>query len=112
MMSDLPVGDPVATATAQRPDGGELVGRFVSLVPADPEAHAPDLWRCSHGDRQVESLWTYLPYGPFPDVASMRRWLEGCAASQDPLFRVVLDHSSRAPVGMVSDLNVDLAMGR
>jgi len=110
-MGELPVGDPVAPSAARRPAPGRtLTGRSVALVPVEPATHATPLWSASHGDPATEALWTYLPYGPFADAAEMRAWLEGCAASEDPLFSVVVDLASGAPVGIVSDLNVDPAM--
>jgi RimJ/RimL family protein N-acetyltransferase len=109
-MTKLAVGAPVPDGESRRPRRRELVGAFVSLVPVDPAAHAEALWACSHGDPRTEALWTYMPYGPFPDVAEMQGWLERCASSEDPLFFAVLDRQSAAPVGMASMLNVDPVM--
>jgi RimJ/RimL family protein N-acetyltransferase len=111
-MSELPVGAPVPEGEAELPRHRDLVGTFVWLAPVDPPVHAEALWACSHGDARTESLWTYMPYGPFPEVADMRAWLERCAASEDPLFFAVIDGPSAAPVGMASMLNVDPAMRR
>jgi RimJ/RimL family protein N-acetyltransferase len=109
-MTELPVGSAVPDGEARRPSRRELVGSFVSAVPVDPDVHAEALWACSHGDERTEALWTYMPYGPFPDVGAMRGWLERCAASEDPLFFAVIDRTSAGPVGMASMLNVDPAM--
>jgi RimJ/RimL family protein N-acetyltransferase len=109
-MTELPVGVPVPGGEAQRPRRRELVGAFVSIVPVDPSVHAQALWACSHGDPRTGGLWTYLPYGPFPDATEMHAWLERCAASEDPLFFAVTDRGSGDPVGMASMLNVDVAM--
>jgi RimJ/RimL family protein N-acetyltransferase len=84
----------------------------VALVPVDPTAHAATLWACSHGDPATEALWTYLPYGPFPDPGAMQEWIEACAGSQDPLFFAVVDLASGDAVGMASDLNIDPVMRR
>ena len=56
-------------------------------------------------------MWTYMPYGPWPDEATMRASLEEQAASTDPLFFTVADRATSAPVGVVSFLNVDTTMG-
>jgi RimJ/RimL family protein N-acetyltransferase len=109
-MSELPVGATVPDGDARRPQRRELAGAFVSVVPVDPAVHAEALWACSHGDPHTEELWTYMPYGPFPDAAAMSAWLERSAASEDPLFFAVLDRLSAAPVGMASMLNVDTLM--
>lgn len=109
-MTELPVGDPVPDREVRRPARRELRGRSVSLVPLDPAAHADGLWDRSHGDPRAEALWTYMPYGPFPDREAMREWLAACSISQDPLFFAVVDLANDVPVGMVSELNIDPAM--
>jgi RimJ/RimL family protein N-acetyltransferase len=109
-MTELPVGAPVPDGEARRPQRRALVGTFVSVEPVDPAAHSEALWTCSHDDPRTEGLWTYMPYGPFADVAVMRGWLEQCAASQDPLFFAVIERGSAEPVGMASMLNVDPGM--
>ncbi|MGZ4147336.1 MAG: GNAT family N-acetyltransferase [Actinomycetota bacterium] len=110
-MSELPVGEPVDTTPARRPPREPLVGRFVSLVPVDPEAHAAGLFAASHdGSDEAERMWTYLAYGPWPDQAAMRVWLDALPPSDDPLFFTVLDRASGGPVGVVSFLNIDPAM--
>ena len=55
-------------------------------------------------------MWTYLAYGPWPDEASMRGWLEPLPASEDPLFLAVIDRPTGDPVGIVTFMSVDPAM--
>lgn len=103
----LPIGAPVADCgPARSPRRDTLDGRFVSLVPFDPERDAPELFRVSHGSRDVEALWTYMPYGPFASEADLRVWMEGCANSDDPLFFSVIERATRRPVGVVSFLAI------
>ncbi len=109
-MRTLPVGEPVASATCEKPERRPLEGRFVSLVPVEATEHAAALFACSHGDPETEALWTYLPYGPFEDVDAMRAWLEGRASSADPMFFTAIDRTGGEPVGMVSFLNMDPVM--
>lgn len=108
----LPVGETVAPLEGLHgPERKALAGRFVTLRPVDPAADAAALHGCSHGDPATESLWTYMgDYGPFAGVAAMQAWLEGSAASEDPLFFTVLENGS--PVGVVSFLNIVPAMRR
>ena len=89
----------------RRPTVDTLIGRYASLRPLDPQTDGAALYARSHGDAQGESLWTYLPYGPFADETAMHEWLAECAASRDPAFRVVLDADGQ-PAGMVSYLNI------
>jgi RimJ/RimL family protein N-acetyltransferase len=106
----LPVGEAVAdTSPAGRPREIDYHGQRVALsplraelVPARVATLVEELYSGSHGDPATESLWTYMAYGPFADRAAMRAWLDGCAASSDPLFLVVRDKLSQKAVGMVT----------
>jgi RimJ/RimL family protein N-acetyltransferase len=102
---DLPVGEPVDAGPARRPSRRALEGRFVQVRPVDPEADAETLWDVSHdGSTQADRLWTYM-YDPFADRAAMRAWLDGCAASSDPMFMTLVSRAV-GPVGMAAFMNV------
>jgi RimJ/RimL family protein N-acetyltransferase len=102
---DLPVGEPVDARPAHPPERRPLEGRFVRVRPLDPEEDAEALWNVSHdGSAQADRLWTYM-YDPFADRAAMRAWLEGCAASSDPLFMTV-ESRGGGPVGMAAFMNI------
>lgn len=106
MSTELPTGAPVEDRDAMPPPTtATIAGETVSLRPLDPATDVEALFAGSHGDPEREALWTYMPYGPFADAAAMRRWLEDCAASRDPAFRVVLDTRGE-PCGMASYLNI------
>jgi RimJ/RimL family protein N-acetyltransferase len=108
---ERPVGEPVGTTPAKRPARSPLEGRFVTLVPADPEAHAHGLFASSHdGSDEAASMWTYLPYGPWPNETAMRTWLELLPVSEDPLFLTVIDRATGDPVGIVTFMSVDPTM--
>ncbi len=109
-LDELPVGDPVPEARVERPPRVALRGSFVVLEPIDPAQHAEGLFEAGHGSPAADALWTYMPYGPFPDVGVMRAWLETLPASEDPLFFAVVRDGR--PVGMTSLLNVDTTMRR
>ena len=107
---DRPVGDPVGTAPARRPAREPLKGRYVSLVPVDPVRHTPGLFASAHdGSAEAGRMWTYLPYGPWPDEDAMRSWVEGLPASDDPLFFTVVE-STGDPVGVTTFMNIDPTM--
>jgi RimJ/RimL family protein N-acetyltransferase len=109
-LNDLPVGDPVPEVRVDPPARVTLQGSFVTLEPIDPARHAERLFAAGHGSAAAESLWTYMPYGPFADATGMRAWLETLAASEDPLFFAVI--RGGRPIGMTSFLNVDTTMRR
>lgn len=102
----LPVGHAVEPGAAGLPARKALTGRFVSLLPIDADACAASLYACSHGSTEAESLWTYMPYGPFADAAVMRAWLADRAVAKEPVFFAVIDNISRNAVGMISYLNI------
>lgn len=110
-MTELPVGEPADPTPAARPVPRRLEGRYLSLVPVDPDAHTPPLYRGSHGDADAVALWTYMAYGPFRGLAAMRAWLAELAASTDPVFLTPIDRSTASPVGVVSFMNVDPRCG-
>jgi RimJ/RimL family protein N-acetyltransferase len=102
--------DPVAVVPpATLPVRSILGGRHVSLEPLDPARHADGLYDATHGPGE-DDLWRYLPYGPFPDVHAMRRWLVERAVSSDPLFFAVCPSGGTAQ-GIASFLNIHPTTG-
>lgn len=94
-------------ARMDQPTRHALQGTAVTLRPLAPADDLAALYTASHGDPETESLWTWMPYGPFANRDAMGAWLEDCAASGDPAFRTVVDRASGRPIGMVSCLNIE-----
>lgn len=86
------------------PPRSALSGRYVELVPLDPERHAAALY-AAHAPLPG-SHWTYLPYGPFETAASYQRFLESMASGSDPLFFTLIDRASGAPAGLCAYLRI------
>ncbi|MGP8205816.1 MAG: GNAT family N-acetyltransferase [Acidimicrobiales bacterium] len=106
-----PVGEPVPNwAPRPAPQLCNLTGRRCRLEPLDPGRHAEDLYRANGMDEQGR-MWTYLSYGPFEDLGSYRQWLEGAAASHDPMFFAILAGEPSRAVGVASYLRVKPADG-
>ena len=91
------------------PSRAPMEGRFCRLEPLDAAAHAAGLHRAYALDEQGLG-WTYLPYGPFPDLGAYEAWVSEAASSDDPLFFAVLD-ADEAPVGVASYLRIMPAIG-
>jgi RimJ/RimL family protein N-acetyltransferase len=106
--ADLPIGEPVSTAPALRPERTELSGRFVRLVPLDAARHAADLFAETHGPDE-EGRWWYLGDGPYPDPAAFAAGLAEKAVSSDPLFFAVLDAVSGRALGYQTLMRIDAA---
>ena len=89
---------------AQPPRSEVLGGAAARLEPVDPARHAAGLFQSSSG---ADSIWDYLAYGPFVDLATFTAWLHERAASSDPLFFTVVDIDADAPRGMASYMRMD-----
>ena len=109
-MSRLPVGAPVEGWTARPvPPSTPMEGRACRLEPLSI-AHADALFEANALDESGAG-WTYLPYGPFENVAEYRAWVEKAAASPDPQFFAILSGPDPSPVGVASYLRIVPEMG-
>jgi RimJ/RimL family protein N-acetyltransferase len=104
----LPV-EPLPSGRA--PERAVLTGAYVRLEPVDVAAHGGSLYRLSHGRPEDAALWTYLPYGPFPDRDEFESWLAERARSSEPLFFAIVDRETGKASGMASYLNIVPANG-
>lgn len=93
---------------AKAPPKAPIDGSSVRLEPIDPARHVADLYELSKGD---DTIWNYMGYGPFADAGAMRTWLDGCAASPDPLYFAIVDKASGRAVGMTSFMRIDAKSG-
>ena len=89
-----------------RPPREPMQGRFCRVEPLDPARHAEDLHRAYALDADARH-WTYLPYGPFADLAAYRGWMEETCLGDDPLFFAVVDAERGRAVGVASYLRID-----
>jgi RimJ/RimL family protein N-acetyltransferase len=115
MINELgqPVGDPVPGWSARpHPATSTLGGHYCRLERLNPDRHAGELFAADQVDVRGET-WTYLPYGPFPDLKSYTRWARSAAAESDPFFYAIIDTDSQTDrisagraVGVLSLLRV------
>jgi RimJ/RimL family protein N-acetyltransferase len=94
------------------PQAEPIEGRFIRLEKLDPRRHGEDLWEVLQGPESDPVLWNYLPYGPFAERAAFDRWLEGNAASRDPLFYSVIDRTNGQVQGILSLMSIVPEHGR
>lgn len=104
-MSDTrPLGEKLQNWTPPDPPSGDtLEGRYARLEKLTPEAHAALLFRAYVGH---DSVWDYLPYGPFHSAAAYHRWVKGVADQSDPFFYAIFDQDTGAWGGVASYLRV------
>jgi RimJ/RimL family protein N-acetyltransferase len=101
------IGPLVDSHPATRPERVTLEGRWVTLVPLEPNAHAKALYEGSNGDAARESVWTYLFDGPYASLDEFRANIEAKARSADPLFFAVIDNATGRAVGYQTFLRID-----
>ena len=104
----FPLGPPIDPSPARRPQHCTLEGRYVTLAPLDPAAHADALWNQTGGPGN-DHLWLYLFSGPFQDRAGFQADLEKKAVSVDPLFFAILDKISGGVVGYACFMRIEPA---
>ncbi len=105
------VGSPVPRWQARTPPQRRTIeGRYCRLEPLDAARHTSDLYSayCQAGD---DRDWTYMVMGPFADEDSYRCYLDGAAASSDPLHYAVIDRRSGRAVGTLALMRIDLKNG-
>lgn len=102
-----PIGPPVPNWTKrEHPPKTPMEGQRCIVEYLNPERHAKDLYEAFGHDPEGRN-WTYMPYGPFSDFDSFRRWLNEIADKPDPWFHAIIDKKSGRAVGMASYLRID-----
>ncbi len=104
--NDSPLGAPVNSAPARRPQHTTLAGRRVTLVPLDPAAHAPALYEATCRTEN-EALWLYLSNGPFAGREDFDAHLAKIAVSEDPLYFAIVDNVSGLAAGYAAYLRIE-----
>ena len=100
-----PLGEVVTDWTVPlAPDANDILhGRYCRLVPLDADRHAALLFRVYEGH---DTLWDYLPYGPFSSAAQYYRWVRETVADKAHLFYAVYDLETEAYGGVLSFLRI------
>lgn len=108
---ERPVGEYVPSSEPAPPLTRRTLGGVnVRLREPIPAGDAKILYPLTHGAAS-EAVWTYLGYGPFPELESMTGWMESTLKSGDPLWFTVTDREN-VPVGMAALMNADASMRR
>ncbi|MBV9861914.1 MAG: GNAT family N-acetyltransferase [Alphaproteobacteria bacterium] len=106
-----PIGAPVPGWTPRRPPPRTPIeGRFCRLEPLDPERHARDLFRANSEDREGR-MWTYLPYGPYPEFEAYLAKMEAAWLGDDPLVHAVIDGRSGKAAGVAGLMRINASAG-
>lgn len=104
-----PIGAPVSTTLPRpRPQRRDMPGKWCDVVPLNSDAHAAALFDAYAADT-AGRIWTYLPQGPFADLAGFRAWMDATCLTDDPLFHTILVDGQ--PLGVASLMRIDPAHG-
>lgn len=87
---------------AQHPGAPVLEGRFARLERLEI-AHVEGLFQANQGH---DSLWTYLPYGPFATVDAYRAWVASQLDLADPFFYAIRDRATGLLGGVAAYLRI------
>ncbi len=90
-----------------RPSREPMLGSYCRLEALAPDRHAEALFTAYSDERG----WTYLPYGPFSQLAEFEAWLKAYCLSDDPLFFSVIEAKSNRPLGLASYLRIEPKVG-
>ena len=110
--AERPLGEPVTFTGAQPVVPVTLRGRYSTVRPLRAQTDAEPLYAASHAPDGDPGIWTYLPYGPFPDRAVYEATLEQQTTSTDPVFFVVTTPADDTPLGQISCLAIVPEHGR
>lgn len=100
-----PLGEPVDSNPAARPERRRLDGRHVSLVPFSVAEHAAAIFEASRGEANTP-LWAYMAQGPFADLASFETFYAAAATRDDPLLFAIVDSASGKAIGHATYLRI------
>lgn len=103
-----PVGLPVDLDLPRPvPPRSAMVGQYCTVAPL-AAAHVPGLFSAFAED-QGGRIWTYLPNGPYAELAGFKAWAEGAMAADDPLMHTILVEGE--PLGHASFLRITPGAG-
>mgnify|MGYP005645784277 CR=1 FL=1 len=88
-----------------------LVGRHVQLEPLNPALHAEALYEASHLTEEGRAIWTYLPDGPWPDLAAYTSQLRRLSGSVDRVFHIIRAGAEGSVSGQASFMDIDAGNG-
>ena len=106
-----PIGFPMAEwQPCVHPPRTVLSGQYCRVEPLNADKHAEDLFAAFAGPEN-DSLWTYLPYGPYRSFEPYREWVLSVESSVDPLFFAVVDGETEKAIGIASYLRIEPKIG-
>lgn len=92
----------------ERPNAPVLLGKYARLELLTADAHAAEIHRSNSVD---DTIWDFLPYGPFTSAAGYHRWVRDLTAGDDPVFYAIKNLETGHFEGVASFLRIDPEAG-
>ena len=96
--------------SAKFPSKKQLVGKYSILKPLNFKNHAGELFKNFSLDK-TNTLWTYMPYGPFKNLPSFKSYLKNNCLNKDPFFYAIYSKRLKSFCGVASYLRIKPAIG-
>ena len=96
--------------SAKFPSKKNLVGKYSILKPLNFKNHAGELFKNFSLDK-TNTLWTYMPYGPFKNLPSFKGYLKKNCLNKDPFFYAIYSKRFKSFCGLASYLRIKPAIG-
>ena len=106
----LKISDSVNFKSAKFPSKKNLVGKYSILKPLNFKNHAGELFKNFSLDK-TNTLWTYMPYGPFKNLPSFKSYLKKNCLNKDPFFYAIYSKRFKSFCGLASYLRIKPAIG-
>ena len=99
------LGTKVNFKKAKIPLSKKILGDYVVLEPINPTKHVTQLFNNFYQDKK-NTIWNYLPYGPFKNIKDFKKWLLNSCMDKDPFFYAIYAKRHKQYCGMASYLRI------
>jgi RimJ/RimL family protein N-acetyltransferase len=101
----MPIGVPVLSGGAKRPENITLTGNHIIIAPFDVNKHSASLFEIEN----KEQLYFYLPIGPFETLADQKSNHQAMMMRSDQMLYALIDPKSGDVLGHAAFLRIDPA---
>ena len=96
--------------SAKFPSKKRLVGKYSILAPLNFKNNTDELFKNFSLDK-TNTLWTYMPYGPFKNLSSFRNYLKKHCLNKEPFFYAIYSKKLKSFCGLASYLRIKPKIG-
>ena len=106
----LKISHSVNFRSAKIPSKKQLVGKYSILAPLNFKNHTDELFKNFSLDK-TNTLWTYMPYGPFKNLSSFKSYLKKNCLNKEPFFYAIYSKRLKSFCGLASYLRIKPKIG-